>query len=596
MILLTLSLAAFAPASLTQIQMLSPVPGHLHPLAQRQFDQGRLDPLLQLHRITMLFKRTEAQEASLNALLQEQQDPFSPDYHRWISPEEFGDRFGLTVSDLDRIVSWLRTQGFTINETARSRSWIAFSGTVNQVESVFHTELHQYLVKGVRHYAAAREPSVPAALGNVVLGFRALDDFRLKPRLKARKVNFTSALTGNHFLTPDDLSTIYDIRSLHSSGIDGTGQKIAVVGQTDIITSDIVTFRSVAGLPANEPTVIFVPASGDPGIDSNEIVEADLDLEWSGAAAPNAQIIYVNSGNGVFDSLQYTVDQNLAPVVSISYGDCERNFSRVEINFLTALGQQANAQGMTIVAASGDAGATDCDGTLADPQLATLGLAVDAPASLPFVTAAGGSTFYDIGNYWSNANNQNNGSALSYIPEVAWDDTLVFRETRLSAGGGGRSIYFSKPTWQAGRGVVNDGTRDIPDVSLSASTHNPYLICTLGSCVNGFRASDASLFAVNGTSATAPVFAGIVALINQKMGSAQGNVNPELYRLAMVAPDAFHDITNGGNWMPCQTGTTDCPRGGLLGYIAGRGYDLATGIGSVDAFKIVTAWPMVSGR
>jgi subtilase family serine protease len=541
----------------------------------------------------MVLNRTREQQASLNALLQEQQDPSSPNYHRWLSPEEFGERFGLIEADRDTLVSWLQSQGLTVDEGARGRSWITFSGTAGQVNAALHTEVHEYRVGGVRHYAPAKEPSVPSAFRDVVAGFGSLHDFRVAPRVKSKIAHFTSSLTGNHFLVPDDVATIYDIRTLYSNGIDGTGQRLAVMGQTDISLSDIAAFRSNSGLSPNPPTVILVPGSGDPGISQGDLPEADLDLEWSGAVAPKANIIYVNSGNGVFDSLQYTVDQNLAPVVSISYGDCEQNFSMSDISFLTSVGQQANAQGMTIVAPAGDSGAADCDSDFPNRSLAQLGLTVDSPASLPYATAVGGTTLFDVGGkFWSPTNNGNNGSALSYIPEVPWNDTLVFGENGLFAGGGGRSVLFTKPSWQAGPGVVKDGTRDIPDVSMAASDYTPYLICTMGSCVNGFRAVDSSLFAVSGTSVTTPMFAGVVALLNQRMTKAQGNVNTGLYMLAGTEPDAFHDITSGGNWMPCRRGTPDCPGAGILGYSAGRGYDLVAGIGSIDAFKVVTKWPL----
>jgi subtilase family serine protease len=349
----------------------SVVPGHLHPLARPQFDQGRLSPVRTLHRITMMFKRTDAQQRNLAALLEEQQNPASPNYHRWLSPEEFADRFGLSSADLDKIATWLQNQGFIIDDTARSRSWITFSGTVQQVHSAFNTEMHEYLVDATRHYAAVTEPSVPTAMGDVVLGFGSLNDFHLKPRVKSRKVNFTSNISGNHFLTPDDLATIYNVRPLYSAGLDGTGQKIAVMGQTSIIVSDILTFRSASGLPVTPPTMVLVPGSTDPGINPDDLGEADLDLEWAGALAPNAEIVYVNSGNGVFDSLQYSIGQNLAPAISISYGACERNFSRSDLNLLGALAQQANAQGITISAAAGDSGATDCDGDFTDRQLST---------------------------------------------------------------------------------------------------------------------------------------------------------------------------------------------------------------------------------
>jgi subtilase family serine protease len=567
------------------------VQGHLHPLAEPRLDRGRVDPLLPLSRVTMMFKRSKEQQAALDSFLEEQQDPASRNYQLWLRPEEFADRFGLSLDDFNKVTSWLQSHGLRIDEISRSRTWIAFSGTAEQVESAFQTEIHHYIVDGIRHYAPAFEPSVPSALAGVVLGFKSLDDFRLKPRLKRTWANFTSSLSGRHFLTPDDVWTIYDIRNLYDGGIDGTGQTIAVMGQTDILISDIRTFRSNSGLDPNDPTVILVPGSSDPGIVSDDMAEADLDLEWAGAIAPKAQVIYVNSGDGVFDSLLYSIDQNIAPVLSTSYGACEANFSPSDKSLLVSAGQQANAQGMTIVAASGDAGATDCDGQSDDQRLARLGLAVDIPASLPYVTGVGGTTLYDAGNYWSNSNNGNSGSALSYIPEVPWNDTLVLRETGLAAGGGGRSASFSKPSWQQGRGVTSDGARDVPDVALGASKNVPYLICSAGSCVDGFRASDSTLFGVGGTSVGAPIFAGIVSLINQRMAASQGNLNPGLYRLASIAPNAFHDVATGGNWMPCQARTVDCPNGGLLGYAAARGYDLATGLGSVDAFKMVNSWP-----
>jgi subtilase family serine protease len=603
--ILTLSFAALSGVSLPQARLsdrirgqmdersMSVVPGHLHPRARPEFDQGRLDSLTPLHRMTVVFKRTETQQANLNALLQEQQDPSSPNYHLWLTPEEFGDRFGLSAADLDKVASWLQSQGFTIDGTARGRSWITFSGAGGQVDAAFRTELHEYSVNGVPHYAAAKEPSVPSALVDVVSGFSSLHDFGMKSRVKPRRAHFTSSITGDHFLVPDDIATIYDIRNLFMTGNDGTGQKIAVMGQTDIALSDIAAFRSASGLPPKQPAVILVPGSGDPGFNDNDVVESDIDLEWAGAAAPNADLIYVNSGNGAFDSLQYTVDQKLAPIVVITYGDCENNFPTSDINFLAALGQQANAQGMTIVAAAGDAGATDCDGDFSGREFAKLGLAVDTPASLPSVTAVGGTTLFDVnGHYWSATSNANGGSALFYIPEVPWNDTLAFAENGMSAGGGGRSAQFTKPNWQVGPGVPKDGARDVPDIALTASDYDGYLICSLGSCVNGFRARDSSLFTVNGTSLPTPIFAGIVALINQRLNTPQGNVNPGLYKLAQTEPAAFHDVATGGNWMPCQTGTTDCPHGGLLGYSAGQGYDLVTGLGSIDAFRMVTGWPL----
>ena len=313
--------------------------------------------------------------------------------------------------------------------------------------------------------------------------------------------------------------------------------------------------------------------------------------------ARNAKLIYVNSKNALFTSLQYAVDQNLAPVISISYGLCEAQFSSTDIATLTAMGQQANAQGQTIVSSSGDSGAADCDYS-ADPnnpvKSATHGYAVDVPASLPYVTGMGGTEFSegdDTGatQYWNGTNNGNNGSAISYIPEMVWNDTVA--DGSLAATGGGVSTLFTKPSWQTGAGVPADGQRDVPDVALSSSAdHDGYLICSRSSCVNGYRRSDQTLNVIGGTSAAAPTFAGIVALLVQQTNQPQGNVNPVLYGLAASAPNAFHDITTGDNMVPCTQGTKDCPAGGMIGYSAGPGYDLTTGLGSVDVGALAAAW------
>jgi len=285
----------------------------------------------------MVFKPEDEQETGLNTLLEEQQDPLSPNYQKWLSPEEFADRFGLSPNDVSEIVSWLHSHGFTVDEVARTRRWVSFTGTAEQVESAFQTRIHEYSVEGENFYANSIDPAVPPAFANVILGFRSLNNFRMKPRPNLRRVDaaarpqFTSSVTGYHYLTPADFATIYDLGPLYAAGFDGAGQKIAVMGQTDIQLSDIRAFRSASGLPANDSQVVFVPGSGNPGIVGGDVSEASLDIEWAGAIARNAQIVFVVSRNGVFDSLQYTIDQNLAPVVSISYGSCEQNFTSNQI-------------------------------------------------------------------------------------------------------------------------------------------------------------------------------------------------------------------------------------------------------------------------
>lgn len=579
--------------------------GNVRPIFRPENDMGPVEDSFKLENVSLMFKLTESQQADLTALLEEQQDPSSPNYHQWLTPEQYADRFGLSQNDINKVVAWLQAQGFQVTQTARSRSWVSFSGTAAQVQAAFHTEIHNFSLHGKMYYSDATEPSVPSALADMVLGIGALDNYRLKPRGVFHRVkaepnpDFTSSISGNTFVAPGDFAIIYDINNLYSSGIDGTGQKIAVMGQTDIVLSDITTFRSVSGLPPNNPTVIV--NGTDPGTSSADIDEASLDLEWSGAVAKNATIIYVNSTDVFNYSLTYAIDQDVAPVISISYGDCEANWGPTSLSALAQLGQEANSQGQTIVAAVGDSGAADCDSSETSPvTVATHGLAVDAPASLPYVTGMGGSEFNEgSGTYWKTVNNgvDVSPSALSYIPEMVWNDTSS--TNGLAAGGGGASIHFSKPIWQTGTGVPNDSARDVPDISLSASpVHDSYLYCVQGSCMNGYRVVSSNpnlnntLAVAGGTSFGAPTFAGTVALINQQMNTpmGQGNINPVLYSMAATSPAAFHDITTGNNMVPCQAGTADCPSGGNIGYSAGVGYDQASGLGSIDAFNLVTAW------
>ncbi len=593
----------------------------VHPMARPEFDQGALDPSQQIQRVTISFSRSAAQQAALQQLLADQQNPASPRYHQWLTPEQFAVQFGLSDADLAKVKDWLKSQGFTIDEVSRGHSSIAFSGPAGLINSTFQTELHQYVVNGEVHFANATPVAVPSALAGVVAGVRSLNDFKPKPHARSRRVkpDFTSGISKNTYLAPDDFATIYNLNALYAAGIDGTGQKIAVVGQTDLYSTatdkaaDITTFRSVSNLPANPPQIILIPGP-DPGVKSGDVNEASLDVEWAGAVARKATIIYVNAGTsgGVFDALYYAINNNVAPVISISYGLCESDEQTSGmLNADETMLQQANAQGQTVVGPSGDNGAADCDFS-SNPNLpvtsASHGLAVDYPASSTFVTGIGGTTFNEAAGvtYWNTANDASQGSALFYIPEVAWNDTNA--TVGLAATGGGASTLFAKPSWQTGTGVPTDNARDVPDISFAASpAHDGFITCVQGDCQvcstsdtncasatsPGYRkASDQTLDIAGGTSAGVPTFAGVVALLNQKSGSSQGNVNTKLYTLAASGPGSyiFHDITSGNNIVPCTAGTKDCPGSGSFGFTAGTGYDQVTGLGSVDAFNLVSNW------
>jgi subtilase family serine protease len=661
-----------------------PLAASVHHLAQPQFDRGPVDPAMPMGTITLLTPPSATQQQALKLLLAQQQDRKSASYHQWLTPEQYADRFGLSQADIAQIVAWLEGQGFTNVHPARGRNWVSFTGNAGQVQSAFATEIRKFEVNGKMHYANSTAPRVPAGLAGIAVGFRGLHDFLPHPMNKQRPRPFWySTKYAEDFVAPGDIGTIYDINALYTSGIDGTGQKIAVMGQTDVYLADINDFRTGFGLSSiscttgatglitacNDPHFVYKLYGSDPGASTQgDISEADLDLEWSGAVARGAQIIYVNSTN-TFNSFYDAIDNNLAPVISLSYGECE--FYDNFINTATGSGQalsneaelqKANAEGITFVNSSGDSGAAECDfhATVTGANLATQGLAVSYPASSPEVTGVGGTgvalSAWNSSTYWGTGNGTNGGTALSYVPEVAWNDSLEISQfclaqgssnkfctqggntaqpgwvaitsestaqtdIGLSAGGGGTSNCstenagmtqcvsgFARPSWQTVT-VAGTTTRLSPDLSFLASPNFPgYVFCTplseLGvnsttsSCAGGITSAvDTNLSIIGGTSASAPVFAGIVALLNQYTASSgQGNLNPSLYQLAATAPSAFHDVTSGDIKIYCvpgdpagQLSSLLCPSTGVIGYTASAGFDMATGLGSMDVNNFAVA-------
>jgi subtilase family serine protease len=561
--------------------------GNSDPQARLEFDRGAVDPSRRLAGITLNFKPTAAQQAALQELLKQQQDAASANYHHWLQPEEYANRFGLSASDLGKVAAWARSQGLGVEYQAHTRTWVRLSGSAGQVQSAFHVPLRRYEVNGEMHFAAAGDPSIPAALEPLISAIRGLDDFYPKPphRILRQTPDFDVTST-THALAPADLWTIYDMNPLLNANYTGNNQSLVVVGQSNTSLDDVKTFRGATGLNANNlPQIVFAGGT-DPGTISGQSGEIDLDLEWAGGMAPNATIYYVYAEDS-FLATQYAIDNNIAPVISSSYTTCEAQVSTGLVGagaYFEGLAQQGNALGITWVVASGDLGAAACETSGA--STAVNGLAVNMPASIPEVTGVGGTTFNDsAGGYWSATNNPaNSGSALKYIPEGAWNDTSAVGH--LSASGGGASALYQKPSWQTGLGVPNDGARDVPDIAFSASEqHVPYVVVEGG-----------QLEYIGGTSASAPVFAGMLTLLNQYLVANKlqaqpglGNVNPTLYRLAHSSANAFHDITSGSNVVPCALNTTNCGNG-FLGYNAGPGYDEVTGLGSIDLAILAGQW------
>jgi subtilase family serine protease len=576
--------------------------GNLHPSSQLQNDKGTVESNYKLSNITLTFKASAKQQADLKQLQADQQNPSSPNYHKWLTPQEYADRFGLSRSDMNKIEAWLKSRGFTIEKVATGRNWIRFAGTAQQVTQTFRTEIHRYEVNGETHIANASEPSVPKAISGMVIGIRGLDDFRPHPSSIVKQVipntsfllqghpNYSSG--GSNYLAPDDVATIYDVAPLLGAAptaYDGTGQTVAVVGQSQVSLTDISAFRSLFGQTAITPQVITVPP--DPGLTSAEI-EGDLDLEWIGAVARNASIVY-DVAQSAFTAAEDVIDNDRAKVLSISYSLCEADAGLAGSQQFQSEVQKGNTMGITTLASSGDASAAACDDQNA-VTFASLGLAVNIPASVPEVTAVGGTEFDEgTGTYWG-TNGTHSGSALSYIPEMTWNDGAL--GTNLSKGiwgsGGGVSTFFTKPSWQTGTGVPADGFRDVPDVAMNASAaHDGYLLCASNGCPG-------SLSVVGGTSASTPVFAGLVAILSQysvangiQTTSGMGRINDRLYGLAQSNPTVFNDVTTGTNIVQCVNGTPNCTApADQFGYSAGVGYDQVTGLGSVDANLLITTF------
>ena len=662
--------------------------GNTHPLAQSQFDRGAAPPDFPMARMLLVLKRSDAQEAALEALLDAQQDRNSASYHQWLTPDAFGRQFGPSDQDIQTVASWLLSHGFQVAPISRGRTVIEFSGAAAQVQQAFHTEIHKYTINGEEHWANASDPQIPAALSPVIEGVVSLHNFPKQPAYHLGGVFSKSRATGRvaslqpgytlpnacggipcYFLGPYDFATIYNVLPLWSTtpaAIDGTGQNIAILGESNINLQDVADFRGLFGLPPNVPNVIIDGA--DPGLVSMAETEADLDVEWSGAVAKGATISLViaqptEATEGVDLAAVRAVEDNIAPIISESFLQCELFLGTAGNTFENAIREQAAAQGITFLTASGDQGAAGCDFFSGNvPAPATHGLMVNGLATSPYGVAVGGTDFLNFGPtynqkapspYWSPTNDPHQASALGYVPETTWNSTctnnvfevfeygatpeascnssraLNWVET-IAAGGGKSNCTspsgsscgggYGKPSWQSAPGVPADGARDIPDVSLFASSGfmgSAYIVCEAdqpqghGSCA--LNTPDYGFLGVGGTSASTPAFAGIIALVNQfTQSTGQGNANHILYKLAASAPQTsascnassnpasgciFNDVTNGTIATPCTAHSPDCTLsiasdtyGVLSGYSAATGYDLATGLGSVNAYNLVHAW------
>jgi pseudomonalisin len=560
--------------------------GNVHPLARPEAEIGPVPGDQRLDATVMVLRAGPRRQAALDDLLVKLQDKSSPAYHHWLTPEQFGEAFGASPDDIAAITNWLSSHGLQVDSVPEGRRTVVFSGTAAQVESAFHTTLRRYAVAGDVHFANSTEPEIPMALAPVVEGVVSLHDFRAEAMHMATKPGPEHTTGGYHYLAPADFAAIYDVAPLYTQGIDGTGQTVAIVARSNVGLNDVRSFRASFGLAPRDPAVVL--PGRDPGKGSNsDQAEATLDVEWAGAIARNASVVLVptastGSSDGAFLSAQYIVNKALAPVLSMSFAACEAALGAAGNSFFHSLWQQAAAEGITVLVSSGDSGAAGCD--LPSSSSATLGSAVNGLCSPPDATCVGGTEFDDTASpslYWMGTDQPSHRSAAGYIPEIAWNESagtsVVLPSgfslgSGLAASGGGRSSVYTKPAWQAGAGVPQDGRRDAPDISLTAATHDGYLVQLNGKT---------QVF--SGTSVAVASFAGILALIDQNGGGGSaGNINPKLYSLAGVS-SVFHDVSSGNNSVP-----------GAGGYSATDGYDLVTGLGSVDAQALLSAWDAVA--
>jgi pseudomonalisin len=551
--------------------------GNVHRMARAEFDRGAVSAETPLQYMVFQLQPSQAQQTALDDLVEAQHDPQSPLFQHWLTPAEYGARFGASLQDLARIIIWLTEHGFVVDEIPDGNRQVIFSGNAGQVEDTFHTQIHRYVVDSVSHIANTQDPQVPSALAAVVSGIVSLHDFRLQSQIRSRTA--VSALPqysngSTHYLFPADWATIYDVNPLYKAGTTGAGSSIAIVGRSNINLADVSQFRASAGLQANNPSVILV--NTNPGLVAGDQDESTLDVEWSGAMAPAAILKFVVAAStattdGIDLSAQYIVNHATAKVMSTSYGSCEQDMGTTELAFYNSLWQQAASEGISSFVSSGDAGAAGCYG---GSSSSAAGTGVNGLCSSPYSTCVGGTEFHEGFNtsYWSASNGVGDGSAVSYIPEEVWNESGTNGGSGLWASGGGASLHYSQPAWQKGLSGIGaaNGMRAVPDVAMSASAHDGYIIVE-----NGSR------YVISGTSAASPSLAGVMALVVQARGGiGQGNPNPSLYALSNASRSPFHATPSGNNSVPGQTGFT----------ASGAQYNLATGLGSVDAAALAGAW------
>ena len=587
-----------------------------HPLWANPDNSTGLAPAdLQMNQLTLVLSRSPQQEQAFEQFLADQQNPASSDYHHWLTPEEVGTRFGLSDQDIVTVTGWLQSQGLHVNWIAPSRIFIGFGGTAADVGRAFQTEMHNYNVNGAQRVSVSSDPMIPLALAPAIMAIRGLFTIDEHPAHHTGAVQSASPQlslsNGAHFITPDDFDTIYDV----PSSTTGAGVTIGIVSWSRTNPADFDNFKSKAGTTFTDPTEVIPTAYGgvDPGpaltapptgnssaLGGQE--EATLDVLRAGSVAPGATLLLVVSsqagaGDGIGADAQYLISTSPVPakVMNISFGACEASAGPSGVNYWNSLFQTAASEGISVFVSSGDSGADGCDIAFSAPPAIPLPNSPNYICSSTYATCTGGTELADAASpssYWSSTNGAGESSVLSYIPEGAWNESTT---TSVAATGGGVSTVIATPPWQTGTGVPSARTgRYTPDVSFSAASHDGYFACLAAVAGGGCVTSGGTFgfISFSGTSAAAPGMAGVAALLDQKLGAAQGNLNPQLYAIAASSPTAFHDATVSSSGVSgCSISApsmcnNSIPGAGTsaahAGFLLGTGYDEVTGLGSLD--------------
>ncbi|MDE1154848.1 MAG: protease pro-enzyme activation domain-containing protein [Acidobacteriaceae bacterium] len=613
---------------------------HVPLWATESTDLGSLNASTRMTDMHLVLQRAPEVEAAFEQLLTDQQNPASARYHQWLTPAQNAAEYGIAASDLAVVTNWLQSSGLTVDSIAAGGVFITFSGTAAAVESAFSAPIHNFSVENVTRYSITSAPRIPSALTGILQSVSGLSQnlrvshahvralptaYQYNQSAQSSSASSLSSSTtispsttfsdNSHALAPGDFNIIYDIAASINSGINGTGASVGNIIDSRIYASDISSYESLFGLPTNTVNQILVTPKNDPGVSSGtngSEGEALLDVQRIIGTAPkstvNLLVIGDLSDSSIFTALQYEISTLNDNAVNMSFGGCDTDTTAVtDAQAYESYYKTATAQGISIFNSSGDDGVAGCNSNYKTIP-ATQVQAANLLCMSGYVTCVGGTEFADASSpstYWSSTNNSTTkASALSYIPEGAWNEPTYTNSNNVvvyqgSATGGGPGL-LPKPTWQTGTGVPADSLRDTPDIAFSASDYDGYLICQADISNKCSTGSFAALY--GGTSASSPSMAGIAALLAQKTGSRQGNFNPLLYGLfnGSSSSSVFHDATIATSAVSTCVATTPsmCNNstpsatslsGGLAGYLLQTGYDMATGLGSLDVGNFLTA-------